>query len=580
MDKALLTVESLSISFKHQKAYNRVVEELSFVIKKGKTLGIVGESGSGKSVTALALMGLIQSSGRVDPSSKLLWHASEDEQMDLLQLSERERRSMRGKHISMIFQEPMTSLNPVHRCGPQILEAIRVHQRISKKAAKEKVRNLFDEVELPAKTYNAYPHEISGGQKQRVMIAMAICNEPELLIADEPTTALDVTVQATVIDLLKRLQQKKNISLIFITHDLGVVAEIADELLVMRRGERIEYGDILSLFEQPSHPYTKGLLACRPSLDTNAERLLTVEDFLVDEKRDSTGKKLEISEKKEKDTAIAHEPLLKTKSLSTWFSLQGNQKKNPHYLKAVDKVDIHILPSETVGLVGESGCGKTTLGRTILRLVNANSGEVLFDGQDLLRLSKKELRVKRKDIQIIFQDPYSALNPRQKVGQAILEPMKVHHMYANDEERKEVVFQLLEKVGLERQHFSRYPHEFSGGQRQRVCIARALALKPSLIICDESVAALDVSVQAQVLNLLKDLQQEYGLSYLFISHDLSVVKFMSARIYVMKEGKIVEEGPSGKLYDSPEEAYTKTLLSAIPDGSVARIKELKERRKD
>ena len=573
----LLELSDLCVDFKQKDDYRHVVKNVSYTLYRGKTLGIVGESGSGKSVSSLALMGLLPKTARVtgkallsdksDPSDK------SDKRVDLLSLSEDKLRHYRGNHIAMIFQEPMTSLNPVHKCGAQVVEMLQQHEKVSTKEARERVIELFKEVLLPRpeKIFDSYPHEISGGQKQRVMIAMALVCNPSILIADEPTTALDVTVQKTIIELLRDLQQKHNLAIIFISHDLGVIAQIADEVAVMYKGEIVEHGEAQQILHNPQHPYTKGLLACRPPLDSRPERLPTVKDFL----EQATGIKqhessdLSNSQSPEHSSTKAFEhsstPLLRVRDWNVRFPLKktlfGKVKQE---LKAVDNVSFDIYRGETLGLVGESGCGKTTLGRSLLQLIEHSSGTVEYSGKPLDKLSGSELRHLRTKMQIVFQDPYSSLNPRITVGEAIAEPLRNHRMYSNEKERRETVEQLLEEVGLDRSVFNRYPHEFSGGQRQRICIARALILKPELVICDESVSALDVSVQAQVLNLLNDLKRKYGYTYLFITHDLSVVKFFSDRIMVMEKGRMVELADADELYSNPQQEYTKRLIGAIP----------------
>ena len=567
----LLELSDLCVDFKQKDDYRHVVKNVSYTLYRGKTLGIVGESGSGKSVSSLALMGLLPKTARV--TGKALLSDKSDKPIDLLSLSEDELRHYRGNHIAMIFQEPMTSLNPVHKCGAQVVEMLQQHEKVSTKEARERVIELFKEVLLPRpeKIFDSYPHEISGGQKQRVMIAMALVCNPSILIADEPTTALDVTVQKTIIELLRDLQQKHNLAIIFISHDLGVIAQIADEVAVMYKGEIVEHGEAQQILHNPQHPYTKGLLACRPPLDSRPERLPTVKDFL----EQATGIKqhessdLSNSQSPEHSSTKAFEhsstPLLRVRDWNVRFPLKktllGKVKQE---LKAVDNVSFDIYWGETLGLVGESGCGKTTLGRSLLQLIEHSSGTVEYSGKPLDKLSGSELRHLRTKMQIVFQDPYSSLNPRITVGEAIAEPLRNHRMYSNEKERRETVEQLLEEVGLDRSVFNRYPHEFSGGQRQRICIARALILKPELVICDESVSALDVSVQAQVLNLLNDLKRKYGYTYLFITHDLSVVKFFSDRIMVMEKGRMVELADADELYSNPQQEYTKRLLSAIP----------------
>ncbi|MCK4406578.1 MAG: ABC transporter ATP-binding protein [Bacteroidales bacterium] len=571
----LLEVNNLTVDFKTENENVRAVDDISFSLKKGEVLGIVGESGSGKSVTALSIMQLIQTPPGKIISGDINYYDPSGNKIDLSLLSKKNIQSFRGKKIAMIFQEPMTSLNPVYTCGNQIVEAIRQHQNISKKKAKEKTIELFNEVLLPRPNdiFSSYPHQLSGGQKQRVMIAMALSNNPRILIADEPTTALDVTVQKTILELMKNLQKKYGMSIIFITHDLGVIAEIANTVLVMYKGKIVERGKLEGIFKNPQHPYTKGLLACRPPLNIRLKKLPVIDDFLENESKVTIKgftKDLIISEKERKSVQkkiFEKEPILRLKNIKTFFPFKkGVFGKTKNYIKAVNDVSLNVYPGETLGLVGESGCGKTTLGRSILKLVDTNGGEILYNGKNIETISKNELRKLRKDLQIIFQDPYSSLNPRIIVGSAIMEPMKVHKLNKNDKTRKLKVYELLEKVNLDKSYFYRYPHELSGGQRQRICIARALALNPKFIICDESVSALDVSIQAQVLNLLNNLKREYGFTYIFISHDLSVVKFMSDRMAVMKDGKIEEIGDADEIYNFPKTEYTKNLIEAVPKG--------------
>ena len=585
--KPLLEIKNLVTEFHTEKESVVAVKNISFTVNKGETVGIVGESGSGKSVTSLSCMRLIPEPPGKITNGEIIFH-KDNEQIDLLKLSEKEMRKYRGNDLAMIFQEPMTSLNPVFTCGNQVTEAIKLHQKLSNKEAKELTLKLFKEVELPdpERMFKSYPHEISGGQKQRVMIAMAMSCQPSVLIADEPTTALDVTVQKTILKLMNELQKKHDMGIVFITHDLGVIAELADRVVVMYKGKIVEEGSVLDIFSNPQHPYTKGLLACRPPLDKRLHWLPTVSDFMVKDEAgrliethkelDSTISNLVITREERKrrhDKIYAQKPILEIRNLKTHFVSGTNFLGKPTKLtKAVDDISFDVYPGETLGLVGESGCGKTTLGRTILKLVEPTAGQIVFKGQDITHLSTNKMRPIRSDIQIIFQDPYSSLNPRMTIGNAIVEPMKVHGILNNYSERKANAISLLEKVGLGAEHFSRYPHEFSGGQRQRICIARTLALKPQFIICDESVSALDVSVQAQVLNLLNELRNEFNFTYIFISHDLSVVKFMSDRMIVMNKGKIEEMGLADDVYANPKTQYTKNLIDAIPKGEIADIK--------
>lgn len=579
--KQLLSIRNLVTEFSSDGKTTRAVNAINLQLNKGETVGIVGESGSGKSVTSLSVMRLISAPAGKISSGEIIYHNREGTDIDLVKLSEKEMMHYRGNEIAMIFQEPMTSLNPVFTCGYQVMEALQLHKKLDKKAARERTIELFKKVKLPRPEaiFDSYPHQVSGGQKQRVMIAMAMSCEPSVLIADEPTTALDVTVQATILDLMRQLQQENEMGILFITHDLGVIAELAQRVVVMYKGNIVEEGPVAEIFKNPKHPYTKGLLACRPPLTHKLKKLPTVADFMRQENGNliETGESLEavtikfkVTEEElaaRKTALYKKEPILKVENLATWFPIKkGVFSRTRDYVKAVDDVSFDVFPGETVGLVGESGCGKTTLGRTILRLIEPTSGKVWFNGSELTGLGASEMRAKRRDIQIIFQDPYSSLNPRMEVGAAIMEPMNVHGILANEKERKERVIELLKRVNLTPEHFNRYPHEFSGGQRQRICIARAIALQPKFIICDESVSALDVSVQAQVLNLLNELRDDFGFTYIFISHDLSVVKFMSDRMIVMNKGKIEEMGDPELIYKNPQSEYTRKLIAAIPKG--------------
>ena len=581
MHTSILSVQNLAIQFTTEEGIYDAVKGISFEIPRGKIVGIVGESGSGKSVSSLAIMRLLAAQN-TKVNGKILFHTP-TETIDILGIPDSQMTSIRGNKIAMIFQEPMTSLNPVHTCGAQVTEAIQRHQGLAKTEAKQKTIELFTEVQLPnpAQLYDRYPHEISGGQKQRVLIAMALSCDPALLIADEPTTALDVTVQKNIIELLKRIRDERNMSMIFISHDLGVISEIADEVMVMYRGNILEHKSVSDIFQKPENPYTVGLLACKPNMNLQLKRLPTVSDFMnhSEENKSLAAQNLKeiistyaISTEeiiKRRALIYAQKPILSVQNLAKWYPIKkGIFSKAKNFHKAVDEVSFEIYPGETLGLVGESGCGKTTLGRCLLRLIEPSSGDINYQEIALTKLSAKKLRSLRRELQIVFQDPYSALNPRFTIGDAIMEPMQVHGIHANKEARKNKTIELLEQVGLSAEFFNRYPHEFSGGQRQRICIARALALEPKVIICDESVSALDVSVQAQVLNLLSDLQEKFQLSYLFISHDLSVVKHFSDRMLVMNAGKIVESGFPEEIYHHPQQAYTQKLIDAIPGKSL------------
>ncbi len=588
MKEKLLEFKNLITEFHTEGNTVTAVNKISFTLNKGETIGIVGESGSGKSVTSLSAMRLIPSPPGIISGGEIVFHQKNGSSTDLLSISEEEMRNFRGNDIAMIFQEPMTSLNPVFSCGEQVVEAIMLHQKLNYSDAKDLTISLFNEVQLPdpKRIFETYPHQISGGQKQRVMIAMAMSCQPSVLIADEPTTALDVTVQKTILELMQKLQKEHNMGIMFITHDLGVIAELADKVIVMYKGDIVEQGSVWDIFNTPKHPYTKGLLACRPPLDKRYVFLPTVSDFMqtTDDGKiidnnisvKSFTKKLVISEKdrdKKQKLLFEQEPVLTVQNLKTYFPINnGFFGGVSSYVKAVNDVSFNVYPGETLGLVGESGCGKTTIGRTILRLEEPTAGEMIYNGKDIVKMRANELRAFRKNVQIIFQDPYSSLNPRMTIGEAIMEPMQVHGILENDAERKQKVEELLTKVSLDSNHFYRYPHEFSGGQRQRIGIARALAVSPKFIICDESVSALDVSVQAQVLNLLNDLKKEYGLTYIFISHDLSVVKYMSDRMIVMQEGKIEEMGDADQIYNNPKTDYTKKLIDAVPEGKLEDIK--------
>lgn len=586
--KKLLEVKNLKTYFHTESGTVKAVDGVSFDLYRGETVGIVGESGSGKSVSCLSIMRLIPQPPGELAAGEIIYHQPDGKVVNLLDIDIEAMREYRGNNISMIFQEPMTSLNPVFTCGFQVVEAITLHQKVSKEEAKKITIDLFEQVKLPTpeRIFDAYPHQLSGGQKQRVMIAMAMSCEPDILIADEPTTALDVTVQKRILGLMRELQEKKGASTLFITHDLGVIAEIADRVIVMYKGHIVEQGSVLDIFTNPQHPYTKGLLACRPPLDRRLSKLPTVNDFMeitsegkIVEKVSSVEAALQAVEIKPEQTKERfkqlqqQKPILEVHNLQTWFPTKKNFfGKVLNWVKAVDDVSFNVYPGETLGLVGESGCGKTTLGRTILRLAPARGGKIIYKGKSILDLSKGDMKDMRRDMQIIFQDPYSSLNPRMTIGEAIIEPLQIHGIMANDKMRLEKAAELLETVSMSADHLNRYPHEFSGGQRQRICVARALALEPEFIICDESVSALDVSVQAQVLNLLIDLREKYKFTYIFISHDLSVVKFMSDRMVVMNKGKIEEMGVSDEIYANPQRTYTQKLIDAIPEGRVEDIR--------
>lgn len=648
MSYTVLNVRNLQVEFQTDEKRVLAVDDISFELKRSQTLGIVGESGSGKSVTSLAVMGLVPHPGKIAAGE--IWFRSYEDNLapvNLRDLSADQMRQYRGGKISMIFQEPMSSLNPVFTCGFQLTEAIRLQQNVTPAEARRQACARLQEVKLlPSdeelkQSYlkegfekfsereinrlineqklamlDRYPHELSGGQLQRMMIAMAISCNPDVLIADEPTTALDVTVQATILDLLRELRDQRGMSMLFITHDLGIIAEIADVVAVMYQGKIVEYGPVEQIFSNPQHPYTKGLLTCRPRLDKRLRRLPTVSDFMevvtapngeveIREKTIETngagkgGANDEEADPWESDINLApfseevspaqmnerlaelqqNTPILSVNNLQVGFPVRGVLGETKRYFMAVDNVSFDVYPGETLGLVGESGCGKSTLARTILRLIKPMSGQIKFNGRDVTYLNNNQLRILRREMQIIFQNPFSSLDPRMKIGPAVMEPLLIHGIaYKSRREKSDRVAYLLDRVGLNPNWINRYPHELSGGQRQRVSIARALALNPKFVICDESVSALDVSVQAQVLNLLKELQGEFKLTYIFISHDLSVVKFMSDRILVMNKGKIEEIGPSERIYREPQQEYTRKLIASIPTGTLERIHERQAQR--
>ncbi|HUL56912.1 MAG TPA: ABC transporter ATP-binding protein [Usitatibacter sp.] len=558
MSENLLEIRDLKVAFRVDRKSEpfEAVKGISFDIPGNATVALVGESGSGKSVSAMAILGLLPDNALIPQDSSIRYGGR-----DLLKAAMPELQAIRGKDISVIFQEPMTSLNPVFTVGEQIAEVLRLHMGLAAKAAAARAVELLSEVGIPNPQLrvNSYPHEMSGGQQQRVMIAMAIACEPKLLIADEPTTALDVTIQKQILDLIAGLQHRHHMSVLFITHDLGVVGDIADHVVVMQSGEIREQGPVKAIFESPQHPYTKALLACRPRLDRRPMRLPVIDDFM---KGDGQPHHLE---ERPRGTAPSDPIILEVKKLNKVFTLKEGLF-GKRLVPAVKDVSFSLPKGKTLGLVGESGSGKTTVGLTLMRLHDATSGEVLFEGTDLLALTEREMMAYRRRIQIIFQNPYASLNPRMTVGHILTEPMTIHSIGKDERERIDMAFQLLKRVGLAEQSFYKYPHEFSGGQRQRIAIARCLTMKPDVLICDESVSALDVSVQAQVLNLLQDLQDEYGLSYIFISHDLAVVKYISDRVMVMNEGSLVEIADSDEIYRNPREEYTRKLLSSIPKG--------------
>ncbi|CAN7540443.1 ABC transporter ATP-binding protein [Massilia sp. LjRoot122] len=556
----LLEVRDLRISFRvDKKSSVEAVKGVSFDVPRNSTVALVGESGSGKSVSSLAVMGLLPlDTTIVHPGSSARFGGRE-----LFGLPLAERRKLCGKDIAMIFQEPMSSLNPVFTVGYQVGEVLRRHMGMSVKQARARTLELLAEVGIPdpAARIDAYPSQMSGGQQQRVMIAMAIACEPKLLIADEPTTALDVTIQKQIMELIARLQKKHQMAVLFITHDLGLVGEIADRVIVMRHGEVREEGEAAQVFGAPADAYTRALLHCRPKLDERPLRLPVIDDYLSG--KFSPEQQLP---QRTRGTAPGDEPVLVVRNLAKSFWLRDGLFKKREF-KAVKDVSFTLARGKTLGVVGESGSGKTTVGLTLLRLHRATGGSALFEGRDLLGMSDRDYQAYKRRIQIIFQNPYASLNPRFTVGQILLEPIRIHRIGANDAERVEMAQQLLRRVGLPEQAFHRYPHEFSGGQRQRIAIARCLTMKPEILVCDESVSALDVSVQAQVLNLLQDLQDEYGMSYIFISHDLSVVKYIADQVMVMHHGSVVEMADSDELYRNPQHDYTRSLLAAIPRGA-------------
>lgn len=561
MTTNLLSVNNLNISFYKNGIETPIINNISFAIKPNEIVAIVGESGSGKSISSLALMGLLPKKISKITSGSILFDAK-----NLVEVTQQQFQNIRGKEIAMIFQEPMSALNPSMRCGKQVEDVLKQHSSLSASKIKSEVLSLFEKVKLPnpKKIYKTYPHQISGGQKQRVMIAMAIACKPKLLIADEPTTALDVTVQKEILELLKTLQTETQMSILFISHDLALVSELADKVLVMYKGKIVEQANTHAIFKTPKHNYTKALIGARPSTAYRLKQLPTISDFMSNNVNANIVSDLD--RKKNHEKLYAQTPLLEVIDIEkTYLTKKGLFSKGLPF-KAVDGVSFKVYKGETIGLVGESGCGKSTLGNAILQLDKATSGTIIYNGKDITNLSKRQLRQLRKDIQIIFQDPFASLNPRLTVGNAILEPMCVHNIYNSNAERKAKVLELLQNVGLQATDYYKYPHEFSGGQRQRIGIARTIALKPQLIICDESVSALDISVQAQVLNLLNDLKAQFGFTYIFISHDLAVVKYMADQLLVMNKGKIEELGDADAIYKSPKQAYTKQLIDAIPKG--------------
>ncbi len=574
----ICSVNNLTIKLKEESSSHIIVRDISFSLEPGVSMGIVGESGSGKTITALSLLKLLPPRMYIS-DGQIRWHGSMDLDVDLARLDEKEIQRIRGRQISMIFQEPMTSLNPSLRCGWQIREAVSLHLGESPKRAASQTLQLLKEVQLPADKafYNKYPHQLSGGQRQRIMIAMALAGNPSLLIADEPTTALDVTVQKKILDLLDEIRRNRGMSMLFISHDLGVIRQICDNVLVMYQGKLVESGRVDDLFDDPQHPYTRGLISCRPMLESKPGRLPTLADFLSpcpDAEEPDPGKteQGQPADKTGTGTARPQEPqqeeipLLKVSDLHTRYVLKKSFFGKPlRSLEAVDNVSFHVCQGETLGLIGESGCGKSTLGRTLIGLIRSRKGEIQYRGESVTQLRGRQLIEYRRKVQFIFQDPFSSLNPTLKIGSSIMEVMQVHGIHSSRKQRQEAALVLLDDVGLPGGFFNRYPHEFSGGQRQRIGLARALAAGPELIICDESVSSLDVSVQAQILNLLNDLKEKLNLTYLFISHDLAVVKYMADRIMVMKDGMLVEQGSSRDLFLHPETDYTRELIDSILD---------------
>jgi peptide/nickel transport system ATP-binding protein len=567
----LLRVHNLCIDSFHQNKQVPICKNLTFDLKTGENLGILGESGSGKSISVLSILRLLPPSLSIT-GGNIFFTSNEGIETDLVKLPPKAFQSIRGKEIAMVFQEPMSSLNPVFTCGDQVLETIvRHHPGLPTHEAREQVFGLFKKVKLeePVRIFNSYPHQLSGGQKQRVMIAMAISCNPRILIADEPTTALDVTVQKSILDLLKELQSELGMSILFITHDISVISEIAQRILVFYKGEMVEQGDAEQILTQPVHPYTKGLLACRSAIHKKGERLMTIEDSIIQNTEIRTNLKepeLLPSKESRKTNSPPPEPkvLLDVQHMDVAFHSPGGIFSRNHKKQVLHKISFSVFQGETLGLVGESGSGKTTIGRTIMKLLEADKGNIMFHGKLITHLERKELQDFRKKVQIIFQDPYSSLNPKITIGEMIAEPLIVHHLCNTAEERKKRVFELLRQVNLSEEHYNRYPHQFSGGQRQRIGIARALAVEPELLILDESVSALDVSVQAQVLNLLNHLKETLKLTFIFISHDLNTVHYMADRMIVLKDGRIMEEGVPDNIFTSPKSEYTARLIEAIP----------------